>query len=84
MLLTSLSSSPYDVLRHGLKSVDIALGIRTGTVSVDHLKPYIAKLSARVAKPPQQGRPSTSATWYSAAQFPVRLGGGPVEAGQSS
>jgi hypothetical protein len=43
MLLTSLSSSPYDVLRHGLKSVDIALGIRMGTVSVDYLKPYTAK-----------------------------------------
>jgi hypothetical protein len=55
--LTPLYSGPYKVLRRGLKSVDIEVGGRTETVSVDRLKPHTAMRVAQVETPPRRGRP---------------------------
>ncbi len=55
--LTPLYSGPYKILRRGLKSVDIAVGGCTETVSVDRLKPRTAKKEAQAETPPKRGRP---------------------------
>jgi hypothetical protein len=55
--LTLLYSGPYKILRRGLKSVDIAVGGRTETVSVDRLKPHTAMKEAQAETPLKRGRP---------------------------
>jgi hypothetical protein len=55
--LTPLYSGPYKILRRGLKSVDIAVGGRTETVSVDRPKPHTAKKEAQEETLRKRGRP---------------------------
>ena len=53
-------SGPFQVLRRGPKSFDVAVGGRTETISVDRLKPHLGSAPVVPADPPARGRPRTA------------------------
>ena len=53
-------AGPFEVIRRGPKSFDVAMGHRTETVSVDRLKPHCGSAPVRPALPPRRGRPRTA------------------------
>jgi transposase InsO family protein len=71
-------SGPFQVLRRGAKSFDVAIGDKTETVSVDRLKAHLGSGPVRPPLPPARGRPASAPSVLHPQASAIVLGGAPV------